>query len=56
MEIDHRDLTAPTLKARPFNDPDWIGSSRRLSNLLIKDGQRIGPLARTDGLLCYLRD
>jgi|GEM_PF-1924182 hypothetical protein len=41
--ITHRDLTAPTLKAKPFNDPDWIWGYRAL---LIKDGERTSMLTR----------
>src|SRR3954463_11960857 len=48
MEIDHRDLTAPTLKAKPFNDPDWIWELKHdgYRALLIKDGERTSMLTR----------
>ncbi len=26
VPITHRDLTAPTFRAKPFNDPGWVGS------------------------------
>src|SRR3954467_14920267 len=46
--ITHRDLTAPTLKAKPFNDPDWIWELKHdgYRALLIKDGERTSMLTR----------
>jgi hypothetical protein len=55
--ISHRDLTAPTSKAKPFNHPDWVWELKHdgYRALLIKDGVRISmqrptpfePLIRT---------
>jgi bifunctional non-homologous end joining protein LigD len=41
--ISHRDLTAPTAKAKPFNDPAWIWELKHdgYRALLIRDGQRV---------------
>src|SRR3954467_13821621 len=46
--ITHRDLTAPTLKAKPFNDPDWVWELKHdgYRALLIKDGERSSMLTR----------
>jgi ATP-dependent DNA ligase len=39
VPITHRDLTAPTNKAKPFNDPAWIWELKHdgYRALLIKD-------------------
>src|SRR4051812_44799294 len=46
--ITHLDLTAPTLKAKPFNDPDWIWELKHdgYRALLIKDGEQSSMLTR----------
>jgi bifunctional non-homologous end joining protein LigD len=47
--VTHRDLTAPTTKAKPFNDPAWIWELKHngyRAPLLIKDGNRINLLTR----------
>jgi bifunctional non-homologous end joining protein LigD len=46
--ITHRDLTAPTNKAKPFNDPDWVWELKHdgYRALLIKDGERTSMLTR----------
>jgi ATP-dependent DNA ligase len=46
--ITHRDLTAPTNKAKPFNDPAWIWELKHdgYRALLIKDGERTSMLTR----------
>jgi bifunctional non-homologous end joining protein LigD len=46
--ISHRDLTAPTSKAKPFNDPDWVWELKHdgYRALLIKDGERTSMLTR----------
>ena len=46
--ITHRDLTAPTSKAKPFNHPDWIWELKHdgYRALLIKDGERASLLTR----------
>lgn len=46
--ITHRDLTAPTNKAKPFNDPAWVWELKHdgYRALLIKDGERISLQTR----------
>jgi bifunctional non-homologous end joining protein LigD len=46
--ITHRDLTAPTLRAKPFNDAKWIWELKHdgYRALLIKDGERTSLLTR----------
>src|SRR3954466_2005664 len=46
--ITHRDLTAPTNKANPFNDPDWVWELKHdgYRALLIKDGERTSMFTR----------
>src|SRR5688572_1535005 len=46
--IIHRDLMAPTPKAKPFNDPAWIWELKHdgYRALLIKDGERISLQTR----------
>jgi ATP-dependent DNA ligase len=48
VSITHRDLTAPTSRAKPFNDPDWIWELKHdgYRALLIKDGERISLQTR----------
>jgi bifunctional non-homologous end joining protein LigD len=48
VSITHRDLTAPTTKAKPFNDPAWIWELKHdgYRVLLIKDGERVAMLTR----------
>src|SRR3954464_5089479 len=46
--VTHHDLTAPTLRAKPFNDPDWIWELKHdgYRALLIKDGERLNLFTR----------
>jgi bifunctional non-homologous end joining protein LigD len=46
--ITHRDLTAPTPKAKPFNDPAWIWELKHdgYRALLIRDGERVSLQTR----------
>src|SRR3954466_6799885 len=46
--ITHRDLTAPTNKAKPFNDPAWIWELKHdgYRALLIKDRERLNLFSR----------
>jgi ATP-dependent DNA ligase len=46
--ITHRDLTAPTIRAKPFNDPAWIWELKHdgYRALLIKDSGRTSMLTR----------
>jgi bifunctional non-homologous end joining protein LigD len=46
--VTHRDLTAPTTKAKPFNDPAWIWELKHdgYRALLIRDGERISLQTR----------
>jgi ATP-dependent DNA ligase len=46
--ITHRDLTAPTSKAKPFNDPAWIWELKHdgYRALLIRDGERVSLQTR----------
>jgi bifunctional non-homologous end joining protein LigD len=48
LRITHRDLTAPTLKGKPFNDPGWIWELKHdgYRVLLIKDGEVTAMLTR----------
>jgi ATP-dependent DNA ligase len=48
VSITHRDLTAPTLKAKPFNDPAWIWELKHdgYRALLIRDGERVSLQTR----------
>jgi bifunctional non-homologous end joining protein LigD len=48
IPITHRDLTAPTNKAKPFNHPDWVWELKHVGYraLLIKDGERISLQTR----------
>src|SRR5688572_10108136 len=46
--ITHRDLTAPTPKAKPFNDPAWIWEFKHdgYRALLIRDAERVSLQTR----------
>ena len=46
--ISHRDLTAPTPRARPFNDPAWIWELKHdgYRALIIKEGERLSLQTR----------
>src|SRR3954465_5907637 len=48
ISVSHLDLAAPTNKAKPFNDPDWIWELKHdgYRALLIKDGERTSMLTR----------
>jgi len=48
LRITHRDLTAPTLKGKPFNDPGWIWELKHdgYRALLIQDGEFSAMLTR----------
>src|SRR6185312_14656271 len=56
LSITHRDLTAPTLKAKPFNDPNWVWELKHdgYRPLLIKDGERSSMLTRRGNDLLHL--
>jgi ATP-dependent DNA ligase len=53
--ITHRDLTAPTTKAKPFNDPGWIWELKHdgYRALLIKDDERISLQIRNGNDLLH---
>lgn len=46
--LSHRDLAAPTTKAKPFNDPAWVWELKHdgYRALLIKEGARTSLLTR----------
>jgi len=46
--ITHLDLAAPTNRAKPFNDPDWVWELKHdgYRALLIKEGERKSLLTR----------
>jgi bifunctional non-homologous end joining protein LigD len=46
--ITHRDLSAPTKKAKAFNHPDWVWELKHdgYRALLLKDGEQIRMLTR----------
>src|SRR5688572_5826852 len=48
IQITHRDLTAPTLKAKPFDAAGWIWELKHdgYRALLIKDGERLNLFTR----------
>jgi ATP-dependent DNA ligase len=48
LPITHRDLAAPTNRARAFNDPAWVWELKHdgYRALLIKDGPRTSLLTR----------
>jgi bifunctional non-homologous end joining protein LigD len=48
VSITHRDLTAPTSRAKPFNDPGWIWELKHdgYRALLIKEGERVSLQTR----------
>ena len=48
VSISHRDLTAPTSKAKPFNDPGWVWELKHdgYRALLIREGERISLQTR----------
>jgi hypothetical protein len=55
LRITHRDLTAPTLKAKPFNDPAWVWELKHdgYRALLIKAGERISLQTRKGNELLH---
>jgi bifunctional non-homologous end joining protein LigD len=48
VSISHLDLAAPTNKAKPFNDPDWVWELKHdgYRALLVKDGERLNLFTR----------
>jgi len=48
VSITHLDLTASTVRSKPFNDPDWIWELKHdgYRALLIKDGARTSMFTR----------
>jgi bifunctional non-homologous end joining protein LigD len=55
VSITHRDLTVPTPKAKPFNDPAWIWELKHdgYRALLIRDGERISLQTRKGNELLH---
>jgi ATP-dependent DNA ligase len=55
VSISHRDLTAPTPRAKPFNDPGWIWELKHdgYRALLIKDGERLSMQTRKGNELLH---
>src|SRR6185436_8401630 len=48
VSVSHRDLAAPSIKAKPFNDPGWIWELKHdgYRALLIKEGEHASMLTR----------
>lgn len=55
VSITHRDLTAPTSRAKPFNDPGWVWELKHDGDraLLIKDGERLSLQTRRGNELLH---
>ena len=53
--ITHLDFAAPTKKAKPFNDPEWVWELKHdgYRALLIKDGERISLQTRKGNELLH---